>query len=73
MEPTDEQVEIAARVFCNGFPLDSHPRANSVAGKIAKGRCWAPKCPCWKQGKELTRAALRAALAASQREGETNG
>lgn len=62
-EPTEKQVEIAARVFCNGFPLDSHPAAQSLPGMIAKGRCWAPECPCWKQGKELTRAALQAAFA----------
>lgn len=61
-EPTEQQVEVAARVFCNGFPLDSHPRANSVEGMIAKGRCLAPDCLCWEQGRELTRAALKAAL-----------
>lgn len=62
-EPTDKQVEVAARVFCNGFPLDSHPDAKSLAGRIAKGRCLAPECLCWEQGKELTRAALSAAFA----------
>jgi hypothetical protein len=62
-EPTDKQVEVATRVFCNGLPVDSHPRANSIEGRIAKSSCCAPDCLCWEQGKELTRAALAAAFA----------
>lgn len=58
---TEEQVEAAARVFCNGLPLASSPKADTLAGMVAKGRCWAPECPCWEQGKELTRGALEAA------------
>lgn len=60
---TDEQIDIAARVFCNGFPLASHPDANTLAGLIAQGRCWAPKCKCWEQGRALTKTALEAASA----------
>lgn len=60
---TDEQINIAARVFCNGFPLASHPDANTLAGMIAKGRCFAPKCKCWERGRALTKAALEAASA----------
>jgi hypothetical protein len=58
---TDEQIDIAARVICNGFPLASHPDANTLAGMIAKGRCMAPNCNCWEQGRALTKAALEAA------------
>lgn len=61
MSPTDAEIDAATRVFCTGLPLDSHPAANTVAGMIARGRCMAPDCDCWEQGREVTRMALTAA------------
>jgi hypothetical protein len=61
---TDEQIDAATRVFCAGLPLETHPDANSLAGMVAKGRCWAPNCECWEGGRTVTRAALDAAVRA---------
>lgn len=62
---TDEQIDVATRVFCAGLPLETQPDAHSLAGLIAKGRCMAPKCKCWEGGRTVTKAALDAALAAA--------
>jgi hypothetical protein len=62
---TDEQIDAATRVFCAGLPLETHPDANSLAGMVAKGRCMAPKCKCWEGGRQVTRAALEAAVRAT--------
>lgn len=62
--PTETEIEAATRVFCNGLPIASNPKAGTLAGVVANGRCWAPDCGCWEQGKQVTRAALEAAAAA---------
>jgi hypothetical protein len=67
---TDEQIDAATRVFCAGLPLETHPQANSLAGMIAKGRCLAPNCDCWEEGRAVTRAALEAAAAIHKQTGE---
>ena len=69
---TDEQIDIATRVFCAGLPLETHPQANTLAGLIAHGRCLAPNCNCWEGGRQVTKAALDAALA-NRPAGDTEG
>lgn len=64
MDWTDKQIDVATRVFCAGLPLETHPDANSLEGLIAKARCMAPNCKCWEGGRQVTIAALNAAVAA---------
>lgn len=60
---TDEQIDAATRVFCAGLPLETDDRSKTLAGMIAQGRCMAPNCGCWEGGRQVTKAALDAALA----------
>lgn len=60
-------IDAATRVFCAGLPLPS--AGDGIAEHVARGRCLGPDCPCWAQGREVTRAAIRAAACAIQAEG----
>lgn len=61
IEWTDSAIDAATRVFCAGLPLESDDRSQTPVGKLARGRCLGPDCPCWREGREVTRAALNAA------------
>lgn len=63
---SDAQVDAATRVVCAGLPLEADERSQSALGKIARGRCMAPHCGCWKEGRVVVRAALDAASRVSR-------
>ena len=56
----EEAIEEETRIFCCGLPL---PKVGEPAlHSIARGKCAGPHCPCWEDGKRVTKAALDAAV-----------
>ncbi len=51
-----EAIEAATRVICCGLPIEVDGETD--LHKIARGICMAPDCPCWEDGKRVTKTAL---------------